>query len=54
MIRPDDLDFVDTLAVILCKTGKKEEAVDLMEKAAQLNPDKFNRKLDKFREGLCQ
>src|SRR3990172_9230984 len=54
MMNPNEADYVDTLAVILCKMGKREEALPLMKKAAELKPNKFSNRLENFQKGLCE
>jgi tetratricopeptide (TPR) repeat protein len=54
MMNPNEADYVDTLAVILCKMGKREEALPLMEKAAELKPNKFSSRLENFQKGFCE
>ena len=54
MLSPDDAHFIDTLAVILCKTGDLEGAVRWMEHAAELNPGTYQKKLEQFQAGQCQ
>ena len=53
-LRPDDTNFLDTLAVILCKNGEHSEALRVMERAAELNPQAFRTKLEAFKAGSCQ
>jgi tetratricopeptide (TPR) repeat protein len=55
MMGPDGEDraeFLDTLAVILCKTGQRDEAVSRMEEAARLK-EKFRDKVQKLQQGSC-
>ncbi|MBW2737882.1 MAG: tetratricopeptide repeat protein [Deltaproteobacteria bacterium] len=47
----NNANYLDTLAEVLFKTGEREEAIDVMEKAAMLNP-KYKNKLIRFREGV--
>lgn len=47
----NNANYLDTLAEVLFKTGEREEAIDVMEKAARLNP-KYKNKLIRFREGV--
>lgn len=53
-LKPDEAQFLDTLAVILCKLGQRPEAVRYMEKAATLNPQEFASKLEAFKSGFCE
>ena len=48
-MRPDDPNFLDTLAEILLKGGDPKGALEVIERAAQLDPQ-FASKLRKFRE----
>ena len=52
-LRPDDSNSLDTLAVILCKTGKRSEALRVMERAVRLKPQEFGAKLERFKAGSC-
>lgn len=47
----NNANYLDTLAEVLFQTGEREEAIDVMEKAARLNP-KYKNKLIRFREGV--
>jgi tetratricopeptide (TPR) repeat protein len=47
-------EFLDTLAVTLCKSGKYSEALPVMEKAARLQPSRFRDRLQKFTQDSCQ
>lgn len=47
----NNANYLDTLAEVLFKTGEREEAIDVMEKAAMLNP-KYKNKLIRFRKGV--
>ena len=51
---PEKAEFLDTLAVTLCKAGKHSEALPLMEKAAHLQPSKFGERLQRFTQSSCQ
>jgi len=53
-LRPDEAEYLDTLAVILCRIGEQAEAVQVMATAAQLQPQKFGAKGARFRQGACQ
>jgi hypothetical protein len=53
-LSPEKAEFLDTLAVILCKTGKQSEALPVMEKAARLQPSRFGERLQRFTQGSCQ
>ncbi len=53
-LRPDDAEYLDTLAVLLCAVGEHAEALDWMEKAAVIQPQPFREKLERFRRGACQ
>jgi hypothetical protein len=53
-LSPGKAEFLDTLAVILCKTGKRSEALPLVEKAARLQPIQFGERLQRFTQGSCQ
>ncbi len=46
---PNNANYLDTLAEILFKTGNYDEALSLMEKAANLDP-RYQHKLPKFRQ----
>jgi tetratricopeptide (TPR) repeat protein len=54
MMKPDDADAIDTLAVILCKTGQNQDAVRWMERAADIQPQRYQQKLGVFQSGNCQ
>jgi tetratricopeptide (TPR) repeat protein len=51
---PENADYQDTLAMILCALDRREEAVEALEHAARLQPKKYGDKLARFREGTCQ
>jgi len=53
-LRPEEAEYLDTLAVILCTVGEKAAAMQVMAKAAQLQPQKFGEKWARFRQGACQ
>lgn len=53
-LRPDDAEYLDTLAVLLCAVGEHAEALGWMEKAAALQAEPFREKLARFRRGACQ
>jgi tetratricopeptide (TPR) repeat protein len=53
-LRPDEAEYLDTLAVVLCRVGEQAEAVQVMAQAAHLEPQKFGAKGARFRQGLCQ
>lgn len=50
-LAPDNADFLDTLAETLYKNGEHDEAVRVMEKAAQSDPLNYRLKLDRMRRG---
>jgi tetratricopeptide (TPR) repeat protein len=51
----DRAEFHHTLGVVLCKTGKTDEAINSMEKAAELKPsEKFKGDLEKVKGGKCE
>ena len=54
MLEPDEADFIDTLAVVLCKTGQMQDAVRWMQQAANLQPATYQKKLEVFQTGTCQ
>ena len=51
---PENAEFLDTLAVTLCKSGKYSEALPVMEKAARLQPSRFRERLQQFTQDACQ
>jgi Flp pilus assembly protein TadD len=51
---PDDAEYLDTLAVLLCQVGEHAEAIRTMERAADLRPQQFKEKLTRFHRGVCQ
>jgi tetratricopeptide (TPR) repeat protein len=51
---PDKAEFIDTLAVILCKKGERAEALSILDKANKLQHEKLSKRLQKFKEGSCQ
>ncbi len=53
-LRPEKATFWDTLAVIHCKMGDDANAVTQMETASRLDPQTFQAKLDRFRQGQCE
>lgn len=53
-LRPDEAEYLDTLAVLLCAVGEHAEALGWMEKAAALQAQPFREKLERFRRGACQ
>lgn len=53
-ILPENAEFIDTLAVILCKRGERTESMEFVTKAATLNPTKFTQRLENFRQGQCE
>lgn len=53
-LRPDEAEYLDTLAVLLCAVGEHAEALGWMEKAAALQAKPFREKLERFRRGACQ
>jgi tetratricopeptide (TPR) repeat protein len=58
-LQPEEAEYLDTLAVILCTVGEREEAIRTMEKAVQMEKDNQLReerrdKLARFRQGACQ
>lgn len=52
-LQPEKAEYLDTLAVILCTLGEREEALRVMEKAARLDTG-FEEKLARLRRGECQ
>ena len=53
-LKPDEARFLDTLAVTLCKADKLDEAVEIMKKAAALDPQTFGTKSERLKPGHCQ
>lgn len=53
-LRPDQVEYLDTLITLLCKEGKPAEAVELLEQAAKQVPPRFHDRLERMRQGLCQ
>jgi Flp pilus assembly protein TadD len=55
-LQPEEAQYFDTLAVILCTLGEREEAIVRMETAVQLESKnkEFRDKLQRFRQGVCQ
>ncbi len=54
MMNRKEANFMDTLAVILCKDAKTNEAVKWMEKAAALDNGKYGGRVEKIKEGVCE
>lgn len=52
--QPEKAEFLDTLAVILCKTGELSEALKIIEKASKMMPDKFADRFNGMKMGVCQ
>ncbi|MCA9468114.1 MAG: hypothetical protein KC643_22095 [Nitrospira sp.] len=52
-VRPEEVRFLDTLAVVLCKSGDHKAAIHFMEKATKLDSAKFSKKLSRFKTGGC-
>lgn len=58
-LQPEDPAYLDTLAVILCTIGKREEAIHTMEKAVQLqtvsqeDKARLAQKLVRYHQGTC-
>jgi tetratricopeptide (TPR) repeat protein len=58
-LHPEKAAYLNTLAVILCTVGEREEATRTMERAVQMEKDeqlkkKKSDKLARFRQGTCQ
>ncbi|HLC17150.1 MAG TPA: tetratricopeptide repeat protein [Thermodesulfovibrionia bacterium] len=54
MLLPDNAECTDTLAVVLCKMGKRDEALPLMEKTAAQGQEQFRKRLENFQGGACE
>jgi len=58
-LRPDDADYLETFAVLLCAAGDHDKAIQTMEKAARLQSqaskqqEDFAQKLARLRQGVC-
>lgn len=53
-LRPEEAEYLDTLAVLLCTVGEQGAALHTMAKAAALRPEQFREKLARFQQGVCQ
>jgi tetratricopeptide (TPR) repeat protein len=53
IVDPDNPDYRDTLAVILCKTGNRSAALEHMQKAAEAGGE-FEARLSRMEGGDCE
>lgn len=51
-LRPDNADYLDTLAELLCTMGHQGEAVEIMSKVVHIDPQR-GLKLERFQQGQC-
>lgn len=52
-LEPENPAYLDTLAEILCALKESKEAIQIMEKVVKAEPQEFQEKLTRFREGSC-
>ena len=55
MMRPHEALYIDTLAVVLCKLERRQEALTWIEKAIDLNPaNEYIKRRESFQQGRCE
>ncbi len=53
-VNPGNANFMETLAVILCKGDRMHEAMSWIQKAAALDKERFGQRLKRFEQGCCE